>query len=117
MRTYNWFDPVFSEPLTEQLNPDVTVRTRGIMEKCTFCVQRIRRVEEQAKMEQRAVADGEVQPACAQTCPPGAIIFGDLNDAESRVSQLAASSRSFRLLQELGTEPAVFYLTGGEANA
>lgn len=116
VRTYNWFDPVFPEPLPEQLNPDVTVRTRGIMEKCTFCVQRIRRVEEQAKAEQRAVADGEVQPACAQTCPPGAIIFGDLNDADSRVSHFAASSRSFRLLQELGTEPAVIYLTGGEAN-
>jgi len=116
VRTYNWFDPVFPEPLAEQLNPDVTVRTRGIMEKCTFCVQRIRRVEEQANSEQRAVADGEVQPACAQTCPPGAIIFGDLNDAQSQVSQLAASSRSFRLLQELGTEPAVIYLTGGEVN-
>ena len=116
VRTYNWFDPVFPEPLAEQLNPDVTVRTRGIMEKCTFCVQRIRRVEDQANSEQRPVSDGEVQPACAQTCPPGAIVFGDLNDPESRVSQLAASSRSFRLLQELGTVPAVIYLTGGEVN-
>ncbi len=116
VRTYNWFDPVFPEPLNEQLNPDVTVRSRGIMEKCTFCVQRIRRVEEQAKAELRSVADGEVQPACAQTCPPGAIIFGDLNDPESRVSQLASSSRSFRLLEDLGTDPAVIYLKGGETN-
>ena len=116
VRTYNWFDPLFPEPLAEQLNPDVTVRTRGIMEKCTFCVQRIRRVEEQANAEQRPVADGEVQPACAQTCPPGAIIFGDLNDPQSRVSQLERSSRSFRLLEELGTTPAVIYLKGGETN-
>ena len=86
------------------------------MEKCTFCVQRIRRVEEEAKAEQRSVADGEVQPACAQTCPPGAIVFGNLNDPKSRVSQLAASSRSFRLLEELGTDPAVIYLKGGETN-
>ena len=116
VRTFNWFDPVFPEPLPEQLNPDVTVRTRGIMEKCTFCVQRIRRVEEQARAEQRPVADGEVQPACAQTCPPEAIIFGDLNDPASRVSQLARSGRAFRLLEELGTDPAVIYLTGGETN-
>jgi Fe-S-cluster-containing dehydrogenase component len=116
VRTFNWFDPVFPEPLTEQLNPHVTVRSRGIMEKCTFCVQRIRQVEELAKAEQRPVADGEVQPACAQTCPPGAIIFGDMNDPESRVSQLTRSSRSFRLLEELGTDPAVIYLKGGETN-
>lgn len=116
-RTYNWFDPVFPEPLNEQLNPDVTVRSRGIMEKCTFCVQRIRRIEEQATAEQREVADGEMQPACGQTCPPGAIVFGDLNDVDSRVSQLARSSRSFRLLEELGTGPAVIYLKGGESNA
>lgn len=116
VRTFNWFDPLFPEPFTEQLNPDVTVRSRGIMEKCTFCVQRIRRVEEQARAEGRPVEDGEVQPACAQTCPPGAITFGDLNDPESRVSQLASSSRSFRLLEELGTAPAIIYLKGGETD-
>ena len=116
VRTYNWFDPVHPEPLAEQLNPDVTVRTRGIMEKCTFCVQRIRRVEEKAKAEHLEVEDGDVQPACAQTCPPGAIIFGDLNNDESQVSHLARSSRSFRLLEELGTDPAIIYLKGGETN-
>jgi len=116
VRTFNWFDPVFPEPLDQQLNPDVTVRSRGIMEKCTFCIQRIRRSEEQAKAEQRPLSDGEVQPACVQTCPPGAIIFGDLNDPESRVSELARSSRSFGLLEELGTGPAVIYLKGGETN-
>jgi Fe-S-cluster-containing dehydrogenase component len=116
VRVFNWFDPQFPEPLTEQLNPDVTVRTRGIMEKCTFCVQRIRRVEEQAIAENRPVADGEVQPACAQSCPPSALIFGDLNEPESQVGQLSRSRRAFHLLDELGTDPAVFYLKGGETN-
>jgi len=116
VRTYNWFDPIFEEPLTEQLNPDVTVRTRGIMEKCTFCVQRIRRVEENAQAENRQISDGDVQPACVQTCPPGAMIFGDLNNPESSVSQLARSHRSFRMLDHLGTNPAVIYLKAGETN-
>jgi Fe-S-cluster-containing dehydrogenase component len=116
VRVFNWFDPQFPDPLAEQLNPDVTVRTRGIMEKCTFCVQRIRRVEEQATAENRPVADGEVQPACAQSCPPGVFVFGDLNDPESQVSQLSRSHRAFHLLDELGSDPAVFYLKGGETN-
>ena len=115
-RMFNWFDPEFPEPLNEQLNPDVTVRRRGIMEKCTFCIQRIRRGEEQAHAEARAVRDGEVQPACAQSCPTEAIIFGDLNDPDSRVSQLARSRRGFRLLEELGAEPSVIYLKGGESH-
>jgi molybdopterin-containing oxidoreductase family iron-sulfur binding subunit len=116
VRVYNWFDPEFPEPLAEQLNPDVTVRTRGIMEKCTFCIQRIRRIEIEAQAEGRQPSDGEIQPACVQTCPPEALIFGDLNDPNSRVSQLARSHRSFRLLSELGTEPGVIYLKGGETN-
>jgi Fe-S-cluster-containing dehydrogenase component len=116
VRTFNWLTPDFPEPLTEQLNPDVTVRSRGIMEKCTFCVQRIRKGEMDAERQGRAVADGEIQPACVQTCPTSALVFGDLNDPDSRVSQLARSRRSFRLLGELGTDPAVIYLKGGEAD-
>jgi molybdopterin-containing oxidoreductase family iron-sulfur binding subunit len=116
VRVFNWFDPTIPEPLTEQLNPDVTVRTRGIMEKCTFCVQRIRRVEEQAGSENRPVEDGDVKPACVQCCPPGALVFGDLNDPESRVSQMQRGRRAFHLLDELGTTPAVIYLKGGETN-
>jgi molybdopterin-containing oxidoreductase family iron-sulfur binding subunit len=115
-RTFNWFTPEFPEPLAEQLNPDVTVRSRGIMEKCTFCVQRIRRVELATAAEGRRPTDGEIQPACVQTCPPSALVFGDLNDPTSRVSQLARSRRSFRVLAELGTDPAVVYLKGGETN-
>jgi molybdopterin-containing oxidoreductase family iron-sulfur binding subunit len=115
-RTYNWLRPEYPEPLNEQLNPDVTVRSRGLIEKCTFCVQRIRRVEIDVHAQGREPVDGEIQPACVQTCPPGALIFGDLNDPTSRVSQLATSHRSFKLLGELGTDPGVIYLKGGETN-
>jgi molybdopterin-containing oxidoreductase family iron-sulfur binding subunit len=81
------------------------------MEKCTFCVQRIRAVEAQAKKEQRAITDGEIVPACAQTCPAGVFVFGDLMDPKSRVSQLTRSDpRRYQVLQELNTKPAVFYL-------
>jgi Fe-S-cluster-containing dehydrogenase component len=110
VRFFNWFDPVWPEPLQLQHNPDVSIRMTGVMEKCTFCIQRIKRVETVAKEENRAVADGELQPACAQSCPAEAMVFGDLNDPESNVSRMAASGRSTRLLEELGTEPKVFYL-------
>lgn len=113
-RMFNWFRPEFPEPLTEQLNPDVSVRSRGIIEKCTFCIQRIRRAELDAEAQGVEVADGDIQPACVQTCPSNALVFGDLNDTNSRASQLAHSHRSFRLLDELGTDPGVIYLKGGE---
>ena len=116
VRAFNWFRPDFPEPLDQLLNPDVSVRQRGIIEKCSFCVQRIRRVELDANASGREVDDGEVQPACVQSCPPSALIFGDLNDPESEASQLARSRRAFRLLDFLGTDPAVTYLKGGETN-
>jgi molybdopterin-containing oxidoreductase family iron-sulfur binding subunit len=115
-RTYNWLRPEFPDPLHEQLNPDVTIRSRGLIEKCTFCVQRIRRIEIEAQAQGREPVDGEILPACVQTCPPNALVFGDLNDPSSRVSQLATSHRSFKLLGELGTDPGVIYLKGGETN-
>ncbi len=82
----------------------------GVMEKCTFCIQRIKRAETDAKEEKRPLADGDVQPACVQSCPAEAMIFGDLNDPESKVSRAAGAGRSTRLLEELGTQPKVFYL-------
>ena len=109
-RQFNWFDPHWDAPLQEQLNPDVTVRQNGIMEKCTFCVQRIRKVKEQAESEGRRIRDGEVVPACVQSCPTSALVFGDRNDPDSRVSDMARSDRGFRLLESLGTDPAVTYL-------
>ena len=109
-RQFNWFDPKWDEPLTEQLNPDVTVRQNGIMEKCTFCVHRIRKGKETAEKECRRVRDGEVTPACVQSCPTSALIFGDRKDPTSRVAKLATSDRGFHLLEDLGTEPAITYL-------
>lgn len=113
-RVFNFFAPEFEAPLEQQLNPDVTVRSVGIMEKCTFCVQRIRRVREEARVEGRPVADGETQPACVQTCPPGALVFGDSSDPSSRVAQLLGSPRGFRLLESLDTKPSVVYLKKGD---
>jgi molybdopterin-containing oxidoreductase family iron-sulfur binding subunit len=112
-RVYNWRDWERPESLNNPLNPSVTVRRRGIMEKCTFCVQRLIQAEDTAKSEGRALADGEVLPACAQVCPTGAMVFGRLDDPHSRVSELAHSGRALQLLEELGTEPSVAYLKGG----
>ena len=110
VRFFNWFEPEWPAPLELQHNPDVAVRPGGVMEKCTFCIQRIQRVKRDAKAESRAVADGEVQSACVQSCPAEAMTFGDLNDPESKVSRLAASGRATRLLEDLGAKPKVFYL-------
>ena len=102
--------------MNNQFNPDVTVRRRGVMEKCTFCVQRIRRVEDLAHSENREVMDGEIQPACAQACPASAIIFGRIDDPTSQVSRLALNSRNYKMLEELGTLPRVTYLKGGASH-
>ncbi|MBI5342317.1 MAG: 4Fe-4S dicluster domain-containing protein [Deltaproteobacteria bacterium] len=110
VRVFNWYDYRWEKPLDEQLSPDLSVRSRGVMEKCTFCIQRIRRVKDKAAGEGRKIRDGEVQPACVQTCPPGALIFGDLEDPDSAISRLFKDPRRFRLFEHLGTEPHVVYL-------
>jgi molybdopterin-containing oxidoreductase family iron-sulfur binding subunit len=110
VRRFNWFTWKRDAPLDEQLSPDVTVREMGVMEKCTFCIQRIRVAKDTAKDEDREINDGEVKPACAQTCAPGAITFGDLNDPHSEVSILAKSPRRYRLLEDLNTKPSIIYL-------
>jgi molybdopterin-containing oxidoreductase family iron-sulfur binding subunit len=116
-RFFNWFDPVFAEPQQQQLNPDVTVRSAGVMEKCTFCVQRIRRVEQEALSRGRPLRDGEVVPACVQTCPTSALVFGDLHDHESQVAELLLlNSRKYQMLEHLGTLPSVYYLKGGASH-
>jgi len=112
MRVFNWRDFQRPDPLSNQLNPNVTVRRRGVMEKCTFCVQRIKRAEDQARSENRELADGEFQTACAQVCPTNAIVFGRLDDPESRVSILARNGQPVQMLDYLGTLPSVTYLKG-----
>ena len=116
VRFFNFFNPAWDKPFHLQLNPDVSVRQVGIMEKCTFCVQRIKSAEIRAKEEKRELRDGEPAPACVQSCPPRALVFGDLNDPESEVSRLARSRRGVKLLGELGTQPKVTYLQGNEWN-
>ena len=110
VRRFNWFMPEFETPLNLQLNPDVTSRSSGVMEKCTFCVQRIQDGKETARDEDRTVQDGDVSPACAQSCPAQAIVFGDMNDPNSRVSQLGDDARAYHALGVFNTRPAVTYL-------
>jgi molybdopterin-containing oxidoreductase family iron-sulfur binding subunit len=110
VRRYNWYTYKFSQPLNLQLNPDVTVRSKGVMEKCTFCVQRIVMAKNRAKDENRGLRDGEIIPACGQTCPTRAITFGDLNDPDTDVSVKARSARGYRILEQLNTKPAITYL-------
>ena len=110
VRFFNFFQPRWEKPLHLQLNPDVSVREVGIMEKCTFCVQRIKAAEIQAKEEKRDLNNGELKPACVQACPATALVFGDLNDPDSEVSRLSRSSRGSKLLEEEGTLPKITYL-------
>ncbi|MEK6688941.1 MAG: 4Fe-4S dicluster domain-containing protein, partial [Gemmatimonadota bacterium] len=113
VRYFNWVayaKKAFPEPMSLQLNPDVTVRARGVMEKCTFCVQRIRGAQNTARLENRAVRDGEIVTACAQACPSGALTFGNVRDAESLVARVKQDPRGYHLLEELNVRPAVTYL-------
>ncbi|MEX2354136.1 MAG: 4Fe-4S dicluster domain-containing protein [Gammaproteobacteria bacterium] len=111
VRYFNYYDHHWDTPLDQQLNPDVTVREKGVMEKCTFCIQRIRQAKDHAKDDgRRRVRDGEVQPACVQTCPTQAMVFGDRKDPQSQVSRSMNNPRSYRVLEELNTDPSVIYL-------
>jgi molybdopterin-containing oxidoreductase family iron-sulfur binding subunit len=109
-RRFNWFEWEWPAPLDEQLNPNVTVRTKGVMEKCSFCIQRIKVAHGHAKDEARRIRDGEIQPACVQTCPTGALVFGDLSDEKSRVRQKVDDPRAYQAMGYLNIKPAVIYL-------
>jgi molybdopterin-containing oxidoreductase family iron-sulfur binding subunit len=118
VRYFNWWNygdvesEQFAFPGTLQLslNPDVTVRTKGVMEKCTFCVSRIRFAQNDARVRGVELGDGSVTPACAQTCPSGAIVFGNANDNMSRVSRSKRDARGYRVFEQLNTKPGVTYL-------
>ena len=120
VRRFNWYAYVNNQEFEFNqnsdlgkmvLNPDVTVRERGVVEKCSFCVQRIQEKKMQAKLEERSLKDGEIKTACAQACPADALVFGDLNDPESKVSKMFKDERNYHLLEELHTLPSVGYLT------
>ncbi len=120
VRRFNWFnywnDSRFDNYLNNEftqlvLNPDVTTRSRGVMEKCSMCIQRIQATKLQAKIEKRTIVDGEFKMACQQTCPANAIIFGDANDPESEVSKALKDERVYYVLEELNVQPGVGYMT------
>ncbi len=122
VRRFNWFryyqtddfDFHFNNDLGRMvINPDVTVRSRGVMEKCSFCVQRIQEGKLTAKKERRVLKDGEINVACAETCPTNALIFGDKNDPNSEISKMIAEEkggRSYRVIEEINIDPNVNYL-------
>jgi molybdopterin-containing oxidoreductase family iron-sulfur binding subunit len=126
VRRFNWFNYTEAGTLAGNLrdkagmtgdlrrmvlNPDVTVRSQGVIEKCSFCIQRIQAAKLNAKKENRPMFTNEVQTACSQSCPAEAIVFGDLKDPESAVSKLIISGRKYNLLEELFTKPSINYLT------
>lgn len=108
---FNWYSYQKEAP---GQNPDVSVRPKGVVEKCTFCHHRLQNARERALAEKREFDPTEYVPACAEACPAKAIVFGDLADPASEVAQLARSPRAFKLNEELGTKPKVIYLTEGE---
>lgn len=126
VRRFNWFDYTKADSIPNNLhdvaemtidlkrmvlNPDVTVRAKGVIEKCSLCVQRIQEGKLNAKIDGRKLRDGEIKTACQQACPSGAIIFGDLNDNDSQVVKETSSKRNYHLLEEIHTLPSVSYLT------
>ena len=109
-KVFNWYEPEWPGDLKKGANPDVSLRPKGVVEKCTFCHHRVVKAREEARAAGREVQDGDVVPACAESCPARAIEFGDLDDVDSRVSALAKSPRASRLHADLGTKPKVYYL-------
>lgn len=126
VRRFNWFDYTNSDVMKNNLhdphgmtgdlkrmvlNPDVTVRAKGVIEKCSLCSQRIQEKKLKAKLENRSLEDGEIQTACSQSCPGNAIVFGDINNENSEISKLFKSKRKYRIIEEIHTEPSIGYLT------
>jgi molybdopterin-containing oxidoreductase family iron-sulfur binding subunit len=114
VKSFNWTRPSFPASVAPTLNPDVSVRPVGVIEKCTFCHHRLQKARDVARAENRPLREGEYVPACAESCPTRAIVFGDLDDPDQRVAQLSRDPRAFRLAEALGTQPKVYYLARQE---
>ena len=114
VKVFNWNTPEWPSPMEAARNPDVSVRPKGVVEKCTFCHHRLIRARERARAEGRDMANEDYVPACVQTCPAEAMVFGDLDDPHSEASAWAAGPRAFKWMEELGTRPKVVYLREGE---
>lgn len=112
VRRFNWFNYDHSDDIERMvLNPDVSIRSRGVMEKCSMCIQRIQEGKLKAKRERRPLKDGDIKTACQTACPSGGIVFGDMNDPKSEISKYLADERKFVVLEELNVQPRVNYLT------
>ena len=114
VKVFNWFEPEWSAERKQCVNPDVSLRPKGVVEKCTFCYHRLQVARERARGEERSLNEGDYRVACQDACPAGAIHFGDLEDKSTRVYELSRSTRATRLMEDIGTEPKVFYLSKEE---
>ncbi len=114
VKVFNWVAPQWPASMASMKNPDVSIRPKGVVEKCTFCHHRLMQAREQARAERRDLTADDYVPACVQTCPAEAMVFGDLDDPHGQVAALAASPRAFRWMEDLGTKPKVIYLREGE---
>ncbi len=111
-RYFNWWDPEWPAGMERALNPDVAPRMRGVVEKCNFCHGRWHAAKERAAAAgEREIRPGDYVPACVEACPAGAIVFGDLDDAQSDAARQAREPDSFRMLERLGTDPKIYYCT------
>lgn len=113
VKYFNWYGPEWTESERRYLNPDVSVRPKGVVEKCTFCHHRLQKAREDARAERRELREEDYQPACVEICPTDAITFGDLDNPSHRVAELKEDPRAMRLLEDLGTQPKVYYLQRG----
>ena len=109
-KSFNWEEPNWAEGMEQVVNPDVSRRMKGVVEKCSFCSHRLIKAREDADAEQREIREDDYTPACAEVCPTNAIIFGDLENEKHQVYDLKNSNRAYRLHDDLGTEPKVYYL-------
>ena len=111
VKFFNWRRPSYPESVLRGLNPDVSVRPVGVIEKCTFCHHRLLKARDLARAEDRPLREEDYVPACTESCPTGAIVFGDLDDPDQRVARLSRDPRAFRLQEGLSTQPKVYYLS------